>query len=90
MIDKKTRKRLKQIEKEISKLKKETKKVEFRPCHSDLELKQKDEDIKALREKIYQLEKGQDRYILNTGNPTHILWFLLTLSIILYLAMLLI
>jgi hypothetical protein len=71
MIDKKTRKRLKQIAKEISKLKKETKKLEFRPCHSDLELQQKDEDIKALRKRINELEKEHDRYIFKSGNIEH-------------------
>ena len=60
MIDKKTRKKLKQIKKEISQLQKQIKKIEFRPCHNDAELKQKDEDIKALREKVYQLEKKHD------------------------------
>ena len=75
MIDKKTRKKMKQIKKEISQLQKQIKKLEFRPCHNDSELKQKDEDIKALHEKIYQLEKQHDRYILNAGNLTHTLWF---------------
>lgn len=73
MIDKKTRKKLKQIKKEMNQLQKQIKKIEFRPCHNDLELKQKVEDIKALRNKAYLLEKKHDRYILNTGNPTHML-----------------
>ena len=80
MIDKETRKRLKQIEKEISKLKKQIKKAEFRPCQSDLELKQKDEDIKAHRDRINELEKEHDRYILKSGNIEQSPWGL-TISI---------
>ena len=68
MIDKKTRKKLKQIKKEIGQLQKQIKKLEFRPCHNDSELMQKEEDNKALHEKIYQLEKEHDRYILNAVN----------------------
>jgi septal ring factor EnvC (AmiA/AmiB activator) len=71
MIDKETRKRLKQIEKQISKLQKQIKKLEFRPCRNDAELKQKDKDIKTLREKTYELEKEHDRYILKAGNIKH-------------------
>ena len=71
MIDKETRKRLKQIEKQISKLQKQIKKLEFRPCRNDAELKQKDQDIKALRDKVYHLEKKHHRYILNAGNIKH-------------------
>jgi septal ring factor EnvC (AmiA/AmiB activator) len=71
MIDKETRKKLKQIKKEISQLKKQIKKLEFRPCHNDSELKQKDKDIKTLREKTYELEKEHDRYILKAGNTKH-------------------
>ena len=82
MIDKETRKRLKQIKKEISQLKKQIKKLEFRPCHKDSELKQKDKDIKTLREKTYELEKEQDMYILKAGNIKQGLWapFLFYLS----------
>ena len=73
MIDKRTRKKLKQIKKEISHLQKQIKKIEFHPCRNDAELKQKDEDMKALRNKVHQLEKQHDRYILNAGNLTHML-----------------
>ena len=71
MIDKETRKKLKQIKKEKSQLKKQIKKLEFRPCHNDSELKQKDKDIKALRAKTYQLEKEHHMYILKPGNIKH-------------------
>lgn len=67
MVDKSARKRLKEIKKEIKRLKKEYRKVEFRPCQNDAELKLKDEDLKKLMEKIYGLEKEQDRFILNSG-----------------------
>jgi peptidoglycan hydrolase CwlO-like protein len=73
MIDKRTRKKLKQIKKEINQLQKQIKRIEFRPCHNDAELKQKEENIKALHERIYQLEKKHDRYILNAGNIKHTL-----------------
>ena len=73
MTDKDTRKKLKQIKKKISQLEKEIKKLEFRPCHSDSDLKKKDKDIKTLREKTYQLEKEHHRYILNAGNTKHTL-----------------
>ena len=43
MIDKETRKKRKQIKKEIRQLKK----LKFRPCHNDSEQKQKDKDIKT-------------------------------------------
>ena len=71
MIDKETRKKQKQNEKEISQLKKQIKKLEFRPCHNDSELKQKDKGIKTLREKTYGLEKEHDIYILKAGNIKH-------------------
>jgi chromosome segregation ATPase len=67
MIDKETRKRLRQIDKERSKLKKQIKKLGFRPCHCDLELKQKDEEIKGLREKEHELKKERDSYKLKAG-----------------------
>jgi len=73
MTDKETRKKLKQIGKQISQLKKEIKKLEFRPCHKDSELKQKDQDINALREQVHHLEKEQNMYMLNAGNIKHTL-----------------
>ena len=71
MIDKTTRKRLKKIKKEIKQLKKEYRKVEFRPCQNDAELKIKDEDLRKVMEKIYALEKEQDRFILDSGRIEH-------------------
>ncbi len=71
MTDKETRKKLKQIGKQISQLKKEIKKLEFRTCQNDSDLKQKDKDIQTVREKTYELEKEHDRYILKAGNIKH-------------------
>ncbi|MBW2609670.1 MAG: hypothetical protein JRC68_04915 [Deltaproteobacteria bacterium] len=71
MIDKETRKRLKKIQKEINLLNKEYKKVEFHPCQNDADLKRKDDNLKMIMEKIYALEKEQDRYILDTGRIKH-------------------
>jgi len=71
MIDKETRKKLKKIKKTIRQLQKQIKKLEFRPCRNDSELKQKDKDIKTLRAKIYELEKEHGRYILKAGNTKH-------------------
>jgi septal ring factor EnvC (AmiA/AmiB activator) len=71
MIDKQTQKKLKQIKNDINQLNKQIKKIEFRPCQNDSELKQKDKDIKALREKVQQMEKEHGRYILKAGNIKH-------------------
>jgi len=71
MIDKETKKNLKQIKKEIIQLNKQINKLEFRPCQNDSELKQKDKDIKALREKAHQMEKEHGRYILKAGEIKH-------------------
>jgi hypothetical protein len=67
MKDKEIRKRRKHIKKEMNNLKKGLRKMELRPCLKDVELKQKEKDIEALREKIVAMEKERDRYILNSG-----------------------
>lgn len=67
MLDKETRRKLNRIKKEIKDLKKRYKKMEFRPCQNDAELKKKDEELKGIMDKIYALEKEQDRFILNSG-----------------------
>ena len=71
MIDKEAKKRLKGIQKEIKKLKKELNKLELRPCQNDVELQQKEEDLKGLNDKLRELEKEQDRYILDSGRVKH-------------------
>ena len=71
MIDKQTKKKLKNIRKEIKKLKKNQRKLEFRPCRNDVELREKERDLKALRQRISSLEREQDRCVLNSGNICH-------------------
>jgi septal ring factor EnvC (AmiA/AmiB activator) len=71
MIDKKTKKRLKKIQKEIKKVRKELGKIELRPCQNDVELKQKEQDIRDIGDKLRGLEKEQDRFILDSGRVKH-------------------
>ena len=71
MIDKDSKRKLKRIQKEIKKLKREVDKTELRPCQCDADLKQKEEDLKILGEKMRSLEKEQDRYILDSGRVKH-------------------
>ena len=56
-------KTIKQIQKEIEKLKDEYKKMELRPCHGDAELFQRDKDLGLLKHKIYALEKERDTHL---------------------------
>jgi hypothetical protein len=56
-------KTVKQIQKEIEKLRDNYQKMEFRPCHGDLDLIQKDKDLGSLKDKIYELEKERDTYL---------------------------
>lgn len=67
MNDKETKKRLKQIRKKVKTLKKEYKKMEFRPCQSDADLKMKEEDLRNLMDTIYELEKELDRFFMDSG-----------------------
>lgn len=67
MLDRETRRKLKRIKKDIKELKKRYKRVEFRPCQNDAELRKKDDDLRELIDKIDVLEKEQDRFILNSG-----------------------
>jgi chromosome segregation ATPase len=68
MFDKKaTRDKLKKLKKEIKLLKKQYKKMEFRPCQNDADLRQKEEDLLNLMNRIYSIEKEQDRFILDSG-----------------------
>lgn len=71
MIDKQSKKRLKNIRKEIKRLLKKHNKLEFKPCNNDAELRAKDEELKILRERINGLEKEQDRCLLNSGSLHH-------------------
>jgi peptidoglycan hydrolase CwlO-like protein len=57
MVDRGTRKRIKKIQKGINRLKGKVKKIELRPCHSDEELKQRDEEVQAFKREISELER---------------------------------
>jgi chromosome segregation ATPase len=74
MPNNKTRKKLKQIEKELSDLEKERQKIEFRPCRGDADLKEKEENLQAMKEKIRELEHSRDRFILDSGSVQHFRW----------------
>jgi hypothetical protein len=56
-------KTVKQIQKGIEKLRAEYQKTEFRPCHGDLDLFQKEKDLSLLKDKIYALEKKRDAHL---------------------------
>jgi hypothetical protein len=64
MADKQSKeKTIKQIQKEIEKLRDDYKKMELRPCHGDLDLIQRDKDLGLLKDKIYALEKERDTHL---------------------------
>ncbi|MGD8386099.1 MAG: hypothetical protein PVG49_03085 [Desulfobacteraceae bacterium] len=71
MIDKQTKKKLRDIRKEIKKLKKNQRRMEFRPCKNDAELRKKERDLSVLRERISSLENAQDRCVLDSGGICH-------------------
>jgi hypothetical protein len=71
MIDKKTKKKLKNIRKEIKRLKKKYQKLEFKPCKCDADLRSKDEELQVLRQRISGLERDQDRCMLDSGGIRH-------------------
>ena len=56
-------KTVKQIQKEIERLRDEYKKMELRPCHGDSDLVQRDIDLGLLKNKIYALEKERDTHL---------------------------
>ena len=56
-MDKKFRKNLKMIQKELERLKGDYKKRELRPVNSDADLKKKDEELKVLKREIDLLER---------------------------------
>jgi superfamily II RNA helicase len=56
-------KTVRQIQKEIEKLRAEHQKTEFRPCHGDLDLFQKDKDLDLLKEEINALERERDAHL---------------------------
>ena len=56
-------KTVKQIQKEIERLRNEYRKMELRPCHGDSDLMQRDKDLGLLKNRIYALEKERDTYL---------------------------
>ena len=61
-------KTVKQIQKEIERLRDEYRKMELRPCHGDSDLVQRDKDLGLLKNKIYALEKERDTYLYTWSN----------------------
>ena len=56
-------KTVKQIQKEIEKLRDKYQKTEVRPCHGDTDLRQRENELEILKSKIYELEKERDSQI---------------------------
>jgi len=63
MINKLSRKRAKEIQKKIDELRKSLKKTEIRPCQGDVDLKEKEKDITALKNEIQSLKNEHDKYL---------------------------
>ena len=63
MTDKRNKKKIKKIQKELDKLKENYKKTELRPCLGDADLRQREKDLEMLKEKIQVLEKELDLYL---------------------------
>ena len=74
MLNKDSKKKLKQMKRKISKLGKEWKKIEFRPCRGDSDLKQKDEDFLVFKQKMLALEKERDQFVFNASGVKHFQW----------------
>ena len=68
MPDKKTKQKIKKLNKELQELEKAYHRMEMRPCKGDKELKQKDIDLRLLREQIHALEIEQDSLIYTWGD----------------------
>ena len=64
MPDKRNKKKaIKELKKEIEKLRDEYKKIEIRPCQGDTDLLQRENELEILKSKIYDLEKERDTYL---------------------------
>ena len=64
MMNKRSRKSIKEIQKELYRLKDLLKAAELRPCRGDADLRQKEEEIKILQSEIYDIEKETNKLIL--------------------------
>jgi hypothetical protein len=67
MINRVGRKRLKKIQKQIDRLRADYRRMELRPCLSDLDLKAKDAALTSLLERIYELEEDKLEYRSSRG-----------------------
>jgi hypothetical protein len=64
MPDKRSKKEtVKQIQKEIEKLRDEYSKMELRPCRGDADLVERDRELEMLKEEIYTLEREKDKHL---------------------------
>jgi chromosome segregation ATPase len=64
MPDKQNKKKaIKELQKEIEKLRDEYEKIEVRPCRGDADLHQRENELEILKSKISQLEKERDTYL---------------------------
>lgn len=64
MMNRKSRKNIKDIQKELVRLKGLLKAIELRPCHGDVGLRKKEEEIHMLKREIYSVEKEANKLIL--------------------------
>lgn len=67
-----TKKKLKKFKKDIKLLKKEYRKLEFRPCQNDAELHAKENELNDIMNRIYKLESNQDRFVLDSFRSNEI------------------
>ena len=63
MVNKLRRKRAKEIQNKIDELRMSLKKTEIRPCQGDVDLKEREKDITALKSEIRSLENERDKYL---------------------------
>ena len=64
MPDKRNKKKaIKELKKEIEKLRDEYERIELRPCQGDTDLRQRENELEILKSKIYELEKERDTYL---------------------------
>ena len=64
MMNKKSRKHIKEAQKELQRFKDLLKETEIRPCYGDADLRQKEDKIKMLEHDIYELEKETNKLVL--------------------------
>jgi chromosome segregation ATPase len=64
MPDKRNKKKaIKELKKEIERLRDEYKKIGLRPCQGDTDLLQRENELDILKSKIHKLEKERDTYL---------------------------